>query len=269
MKGIDIAWARPDVDGIKKTGALWVARYFSPDPSKNLTAAEVKAYVQAGLAIVTVWESTANRAAQGFNAGVADAKAAMIQRKAVGLPDDHVIYFAVDFDARWSDVKAYFDGVTSVLMRTLVGVYGGYNIIKSAKGYGIEFLWQTLAWSNGLWSQYADIKQTGGTVLQGGADIDYSVTPDFGQYPAPAPVNPDPVPTADFEEVEMILVEVDKTTLPAGVTWPGVFLLFSNGTLGHVTPPVKGVDNVSAYKASGLKAPVSITYAEYQARGGK
>jgi len=222
MKGIDIAWARPDTTGILATGAKWVARYFSGDPTKNLTADEVKAYVAAGLAVVTVWESTANRAGQGFAAGANDAKAAIAQRTAVGLPSDHVIYFAVDFDAQWADVKAYFDGVCSVLNKSLVGVYGGYKIMVGADAYGIGFLWQTTAWSNGIWYAKVDIRQVGGTVLNGGADVDDATSADFGQYPQP----PTSTPTEPFvisPEDRQILVNDMMYWLAAAFTgtYPG------------------------------------------------
>jgi hypothetical protein len=183
MKGIDIAWARPDTDGIKATGAKWVARYFSDDPTKNLTADEVAAYTAAGLAIVAVWEYTAGAALEGRDKGIQDASQAYSQQKAVGLPKDMPIYFAVDTDAEWPQAEQYFAGVASVIGVDYVGVYGGVKVIEGAHAAGYKYLWQTSAWSNGQWSPYATIRQDGGTVLSGGADVDDSEVADFGQYP--------------------------------------------------------------------------------------
>jgi hypothetical protein len=183
MKGIDIAWARPDTDGIKATGAKWVARYFSDDPTKNLTADEVTAYTAAGLPVVTVWEYTAGAALEGRDKGVQDASQAYSQQKAVGLPKDMPIYFAVDTDAEWPQAEQYFAGVASVIGVDYVGVYGGIKVIEGAHAAGYKYLWQTSAWSNGQWSPYATIRQDGGTVLSGGADVDDSEVADFGQYP--------------------------------------------------------------------------------------
>ena len=42
----------------------------------------------------------------------------------------------------------------------------------------------------------------------------------------------------------------------------------ADGTLGHVTPASATVSNVAAYQQAGIKGPVTITYAEYLARGG-
>lgn len=185
LLGLDIAWARPTVAEIVATGAHWVARYLSPDASKNLTAAEVQEYPAAGLAVVTVFESSAGRATQGRAAGIADANLAEQQRRALGLPDDHIHHFAVDEDTTWASVKPYFDGVVSVIGLARAGCYGGYPVIEGAYNYGIGYLWQTVAWSGGLWSPHATIRQPGGTLMAGAADIDYAEVPDFGQTPRP------------------------------------------------------------------------------------
>lgn len=190
--GIDIAWDRPTIAQIKATGATWVARYFSPDPTKNLTAAEVHDYTAAGLGVVTVWEGSATRALDGRAAGVSDAHAAAAQCASVGLPSDMVIHFAVDTDTDWASVAPYFDGVISVLGLARVGTYGGLRVIDGAHSIGIRYLWQTVAWSGGIWSQWATIRQPIGTTLNGQADYDTSMTADFGQYPR---TNPQPVPT--------------------------------------------------------------------------
>lgn len=194
VPGIDVAWARPTVAQIKGTGARWVARYFSKDSSKNLHPGEVASYKAAGLGIVVVWETTAGRARAGHAAGVADAQAAEAQRKAVGLPADMPLHFAVDTDTDWAHVTAYFDGAASVLGRARTGVYGGFKVIEGAAAAGYRYLWQTVAWSGGHWSSHATIRQTGSTTLAGGADRDTALTPDFGQYPRPSAPQKPPAP---------------------------------------------------------------------------
>lgn len=195
LTGIDIAWDRPTVAQIQGVGAHWVARYFSNDDDKDLHPAEVTAYTKAGLAIVTVFETTAGRATAGSAAGVADARNAEAQRKAVGLPADHIQHFAVDKDVSWAAVAPYFSGVSSVIGQARVGVYGGIDVIAGAAAAGYRYLWQTVAWSEGRWDPHATIRQTGGTTLSGGADWDTAMVPDFGQYPRPtAPQEPDMTP---------------------------------------------------------------------------
>lgn len=222
-KGIDIAWDRPTISQILATGAKFVARYFSPDATKNLTAAEVRDYATAGLATVTVWEGTATRALDGYAAGQADAHAAERERAAVGLPSDHVHHFAVDTDTDWASVKPYFDGVASVIGQHRTGLYGGIRVISGAYTAGYRYLWQTDAWSYGRWDPHATIRQEGGTVLAGQADLDEAEAADFGQYPrtaapkppAPKPPTPTPAPKPVFLE-DTVLAYLPP--LPANAT---------------------------------------------------
>jgi hypothetical protein len=202
LMGLDIAWARPSDAQITSTGAHFVARYLSPDSSKNLTASEVQSYPADGLSVVAVWESTANRMLGGFAAGVSDANAAESQRRNVGLPDDMPIYFACDFDAQGSQfsiVNNYMRGVNSVIGLGRSGFYGGYYEVENvaASPATATYFWQASAWSNGHWSDHANIRQDGGTLLGGSADVDHSETDDFGQFPRPVPYSPPaPAPAA-------------------------------------------------------------------------
>lgn len=201
--GIDVAWARPTVTQIKALGAHWVARYFSNDDAKDLHRSEVLSYTAAGLAIVTVFETTAGRATAGRAAGAADARNAEAQREAVGLPDNHVQHFAVDKDVSWAAVAPYFAGVSSVIDQDRVGVYGGIDVITGAYQAGYRYLWQTVAWSEGRWHPHATIRQTGGTTLSGGADWDTAMVPDFGQHPRPVQEDDMPLPDADIDRIAL------------------------------------------------------------------
>lgn len=195
IEGIDFAWTQPTPEQAKAAGAHWIAGYFSTDVTKNLHRSNIGGFLAAGIPVVTVWETTTGRATQGRQAGVDDAHAAESERIAAGLPGSHVHYFAVDEDTSWSSVQAYFDGVISVLGLARVGCYGGYPVIVGAHGHGIRYLWQTVAWSNGQWASYASIRQPGGMLLGGSADIDYSETPDFGQTPRPTTTPPEDIVT--------------------------------------------------------------------------
>lgn len=183
LMGIDIAWDRPSVAQIKATGAHFVARYFSHDPTKDLTAGEVQQYKAAGLGIVTVFESSAGRALQGHAAGVQDAQSAVNERAAVGLPSTAPIYWAVDTDTDYASVSAYAEGWATVIPKDKSGPYGGFKVVEGAHYAGFKYGWQTTAWSGGQWSQWATIKQVGGAVLNGAADVDYAQAADYGEWP--------------------------------------------------------------------------------------
>lgn len=183
LKGIDFAWKKPSPDEAKKVGAHWVAGYISQDPTKDLTSTEIHQYVSAGLPAVLVYESTAARALQGMHAGIFDAQYALKRRAELGMTSA-VIHFGVDTDADWNQVQPYFEGVHNQFQgMSHIGVYGGLRVIEGAYRWGIRYCWQTVAWSGGVWSPHATIRQELGTVFNGTADVDYSEQPDFGQWP--------------------------------------------------------------------------------------
>ncbi|MDX6429695.1 MAG: hypothetical protein QOE54_2061 [Streptosporangiaceae bacterium] len=204
--GIDYAWGRPGVAALKKAGVKFVARYLSHDTSgKNLTAGEARQLSDAGIWIVVVWETTANRALAGRSAGAADATDAAKQAKACGMPSGRPIYFAVDFDAtssQQSEIHAYLDGAASVLGRDRVGIYAGYGPVKRAfDAKKIAYGWQTYAWSGGSWDSRAQLQQYSNNHYVGGVDCDYdrAMKADYGQWR----VGVGPVPPAAQEEDDM------------------------------------------------------------------
>lgn len=190
MIGFDYSWSRPDPAQLRAAGAQFVCRYLSNDPGKNLTASEVKALVGAGIAVVCNWESTATRANDGgFTGGAADAAAALAQARACGIPDDRPIYFSVDQDTTVGPkITAYFQGIASIIPRSRIGVYGGYQVVKGCLDAKLaSWAWQTYAWSGWptRWDPRANIRQVENSLKIGSADVDRneSQTLDFGQYP--------------------------------------------------------------------------------------
>lgn len=101
-----------------------------------------------------------------------------------------------------------------------------------------------------------------------GSRIDESLL-DAGFFVAAPPPAPKLPPAK--KESEMILIQVDRAGVPKGAAWPGVFLLASDATLHHVTGPAAGdsTNNAEAYQKAGIPGPVTISYHEYLARGGK
>jgi hypothetical protein len=254
---LDIAWATPTVLQILATGAVGVIRYFSTDKTKDLTTVEVIAYRAAALGIGTVYETTAGRATAGYAAGQADARAAEAERIGVGLPSGHIHYFAVDEDVPWSSADPYFAGASSVLGKANTGVYGGVRVIDGAAAAGYHWLWQTAAWSGGAVSAHALLYQNGGTTLGGGADVNTVLATDWGQYPRPT--NPTPPPVV-VEELEMYIVAVDRAPYTSNPSsWPGEFLLGSDGSLHHIVD----TPDLTAFQKLGIKGPVIISKAQY------
>ncbi len=182
--GLDWSYATLSAAQLQKLGVRFVCRYLSNDPAKNLTLKESLRLERAGIKRVLVWESTATRAAQGYLAGVADARAALQLANELHAPASAVIYFAIDFEATGPDVELYFNGATSILGRR-VGAYGGYTALQHLFTTGaIAFAWQTYAWSGGKWLPQAQILQydNGREVFGQSVDFDKALSENCGWW---------------------------------------------------------------------------------------
>lgn len=186
--GIDYAWQKPTVNALREKSVEFVCRYLSHDQSgKNLTRSEAEFLSSHGFNIVVVWESTANRALDGYNAGAQDATNALAQAHDCGMPEDRPIYFAVDFDTQSSDlahIMPYFAGAASVLGKDRVGVYGGLSVVQTLLDQGYIWAWQTYAWSHGRWDHRAQLRQYLNDQLIGHVNVDFnmSIADDYGQW---------------------------------------------------------------------------------------
>jgi Domain of unknown function (DUF1906) len=176
LLGVDYAWGGPPpISVLRGIGASFVGRYFSLDESKNISQAEYAELTRAGIEVVVVWETSADRAKEGGDAGYSDALNAEHQRRGCGMPDTQVIHFAVDFPALGSEVEDYFRGAEGQLgPRT--GAYAGYGAMSHLFDQGlISHGWQTYAWSNGRWHQDALVRQYSNGHVLAGVQCDYDV----------------------------------------------------------------------------------------------
>jgi hypothetical protein len=161
--GIDFAWRTVRARSAWRMGARFAASYLSTTASKNWTRALIHAFHAVGLGTVCVWETAATRALARYAAGRIDARAALRQERALGVPVSRPIYFAVDFKETAREARAvasYFRGVKSVLGVNRTGGYGSYwTISRLFNARLIRFGWQTSAWSGGRWNRRAQIQQ--------------------------------------------------------------------------------------------------------------
>lgn len=220
LLGIDYSYARLTAANIKKAGYTAVGRYLGGDPRKDITATEASHLHAAGLGIWLVWESVANRAAQGWAAGTSDAHAGHNQLQALGAINATPLFFAVDFDARPTEVQAYFDAIHRFSSHGW-GVYGSIRITQWARArYGCP-TWQTAAWSGGKVDAKANLYQrispTRPTIIgasRSGYDENVLLaplklwTPISGHSPTPPPVRP---PAANLAS-QIRAVETDLTS---------------------------------------------------------
>jgi hypothetical protein len=149
-EGIDAAWGRPTPAELVAAGKHFIVGYVSHDPAKNLTKAECHAYLDAGIAVGLVWETTTSRALSGADGGHVDGIEARRQARLLGFPDDKPIGFAVDFPATATQlsgpIRAY--GVAFRAQTGTSGVYGGKATIRYFVNNRLaDTFWQTYAWS--------------------------------------------------------------------------------------------------------------------------
>lgn len=160
----DYAWSHPNPSAIATAGYKAVLRYLSTDPSKDLSLSEAQALHAADLGILCVWETTAQRATQGYAAGRQDAEAANAQADALSYPPACVIFYAVDEQVTPAAVKLYFKGLSDFGLNAPqirpVGGYGDAAIIDALVAWGVSGPhWQTAAWSGGALSENASLYQ--------------------------------------------------------------------------------------------------------------
>lgn len=224
MFGVDYAFSpHPTPAELKAAGVRFAIRYTSPlavndTNGKNLLPAEKTTLLGAGISIVVVFESTAQRMLGGKTAGTADAEHLDAVVKALGMPGLPG-YFAADWDAtpaQQAAINAYLDGVAAVLGLSRTGMYSGYYPMKRAfDAHKITWGFQTLAWSSvkdpktgkvsTLWDPRAQIHQALGIKIGAGScDVDSSMVTDFGQWPRPARPKPPPAPVPAHPPVRRI-----------------------------------------------------------------
>lgn len=204
--GVDFAWGKPDPVATRNCGYTFVMGYLSGGGTKDLTAAHVQAYRAAGLNVGLVWETSATRVQGGAAAGAADGAAAEAEANTVGYPTNCVIFFAVDFAATTADfpaIQAYAQAFNNATRRP-IGIYGSFNVVEHFVGTaGIQYGWQTAAWSAGNFSAKAHLYQraahTNWPLIPGidpanyDEDVQCLPLPLFGEV-APTPTPPPPPP---------------------------------------------------------------------------
>ncbi len=178
IRGIDTATrlSPKKAQALKAGGYDFAGRYLVPAAGnlkwKALTRAEAEAITAAGLKLLTVWETTADRAKGGAPAGTIDGIQALKCARDIAMPEGGVIYFAVDFQAQASDmdaIAAYLRAAREETAEYEIGVYGSYAVVEAMAQCGVcKHFWQCVAWSYGRKSRYLNVFQaTPGTPVAG------------------------------------------------------------------------------------------------------
>lgn len=164
MKGFDCASVLT-LDVAKRfaaQGFTHACRYLVPAGWKRLTKREVDDITAAGLKIISVFETMANRPLGGTLNGSLDGQSALQTAISIGQTKGSVIYFAVDFEAQPEQMRViqlYLEAAADQIKGYEIGVYGSYSVVEAMKVLGVKHLWQTKAWSKGRVSPSANIYQ--------------------------------------------------------------------------------------------------------------
>lgn len=172
---------------IKAAGYDFAGRYLVPAvgalKEKALTKREADAITGAGLRLLTVWETTAERVKGGAAAGAEDGRRALDCAKEIEIPREGILYFAVDYDAPAADmptIEAYFHAAREQTHGYDIGVYGPYRAIEYlARRNVCRGYWQCLGWSGGQVSAYHNIYQAQWGKTVAGVPVDINDCPDM------------------------------------------------------------------------------------------
>ncbi len=183
-------------------GAAFCCRYF-----KNMSVAEARALSDAGLLIVSIFETTANRALAGRVAGTVDGARSLDYAKQIGQPPGSAVYATVDFGETADDDKAVMDYLsafkTGLANLYKLGVYAEGAVCQGALDRGIaDYTW--LAGGLGMRgsrmfaasakaSIEQDVGDEQGLALGISIDSDRALVEDYGGWSLPAAP---PMPTA-------------------------------------------------------------------------
>jgi Domain of unknown function (DUF1906) len=189
--GIDYAFGHPAPVALRRAHVTFVVRYTGSGSGKDLGRLEAEDLSSGGLDLVVVHETTAARMLAGYDAGALDAKRALRAAHAAGMPEGRPVYYACDLEAAGADEQAkvaeYVRGAVHATSWAQVGVYGGLGTIEHCHALNrCRYYWQTLAWSHGVWSPHAQLRQVAVNKRVAGVDVDLdrAVVADFGQWRA-------------------------------------------------------------------------------------
>jgi hypothetical protein len=229
----DFSFSHPSPQALKQAGYVGAISYCSWEPNpKNITAAQVAAYLAAGVQVGLVWETVNQEASYGAPAGTRDATEYLRQAKALGATGGVLSMVAEDPNREpvsdYSAIDAYLQAAGAVLHPAgfQVRAYGSESYCEHAVSAGVA----DRAWIVGGWSQsiMGDLVQQsdkpGLSTLGGQVDCNYAPSAAWGwtvfagsppntpsvspTHPTPSVLPPDPTPEADVPVFEVFQTPV-------------------------------------------------------------
>lgn len=218
LRGFDASGAL-DGAAVKAAHGDFVIRYVGiPGNPKCIMRGELASHLRAGVRVGFVFESTAARATEGFQAGVNDANAVRAHLEFLGVSPVPLVFFAVDADVTFAQVKPYFQGVSSVMR---ADAYGDYQVVHGLLDNDlVTEAWQTPAWSRGVIEPNAIVFQRVETAVVGGVECDVNIAQGWGLWA---------YPHEQGAEMERILIWRKRTS-------GEIAQVFENGVMSGLSP---------------------------------
>lgn len=134
-----------------RAGYRYVGRYLTgtvgyDERPKNLTRTELKAIFDAGLRVFAIFqEGVPSLSRYTYQKGLEDGVKAIKAARELGIPENEIIYFAIDYDVMdgeiASTVKPYFQGIRYSVgcyyFKYRVGIYGARNVCSRICNAGL------------------------------------------------------------------------------------------------------------------------------------
>lgn len=268
--GLDQSWGFADPEAAARAGVRVVSMYLSWSPSKNATAAKIRAYHAAGIGVLLNWESQAGAPLDGAARGHEHATEAVRQireliREIGRAPRNKLaIPFSCDTDTsaaqRSGPVRHYYANTKTITHAAgfLNGCYGEADLCDYLHAQGLtDMEWQTYAWSYGRISPEADFYQYDNGEHLGGASVDFDRVIHAAQvgawWPNRHPLNK---PTTDVLEDDMPLNDADKKWLTSMVSSQAAAAVREN--VMDAVVPLTGKVNGHAAKPTKLGHLLSV-----------
>lgn len=196
---VDFSFERPSVAALVGANVKIAIRYLTGD-GKAVSQQELSSYAAAGISVAFVYENTANDAVTGLAGGIAAAHLALESLANLGFSQAEIanipVYFAVDTSVDPSSCTPYFQGITSVIHPSQVGVYGEGALCSLLEAIGLaSWFWQSESTSfpgNASTLPITHLQQVFNQSPVPGTDLDYVCKTDVGQVPRPSPT-PGPI----------------------------------------------------------------------------
>lgn len=124
------------LDTLRNNNITAIGRYITGGSDKILDAGEIEAIINGGFKFIPIYQEDGTPGVGHFTQekAYAAARKARVMAKSFKIPEDSIIYFAVDFDAVDTEILnvivPYFKILKENLQYYKVGIYGTRNVCK-------------------------------------------------------------------------------------------------------------------------------------------